>query len=315
MKILFIDTVHPLLINELRASGHDCVEGYELTYEQIKANISEFDGLVIRSRVQLDRKMLEHSKLKFIARAGAGMESIDVDFARRKNIKCINSPEGNRNAVAEHALGMLLMLMNNLGRANNQVREGKWLREPNRGHELRGLTVGIIGFGNMGSAFAEILSGFGIRILAFDKYKSGFGTETIKEATLVEVMNEADVLSIHVPLTSETEYLVNDEFINSCRKNFYFINTARGKCVRTDDLVRHLRSGKIMGACLDVIEYEDLSFEKFSLKSYLDNPSWLYLTNSNKVILTPHIAGWSFESHERISKVLFEKITTLGRGI
>lgn len=310
MKILFIDTCHPLLFESLITDGHQCIEGYNLSYEEVSKMMPEVNGIIIRSRIQLDKEILEKvENLLFIARAGAGMESIDVGFAESKNIKCINSPEGNRDAVGEHATGMLLSLMNNLNRADQQVRKGEWIREENRGHELQGKTVGLIGFGNMGSSFASKLQGFDCKILAYDKYKIGFGNTLVREAGMQEILNEADILSIHVPLTDETEYFIDDSLLNSFKKKIYFINTSRGKCVRTDDLVKNIKTGKVLGACLDVIEYEDLSFEKISGQSrFFENPSWQFLIKSEKVILSPHIAGWTYESNEKIAKTLVRKI-------
>jgi D-3-phosphoglycerate dehydrogenase len=310
MKILFIDTMHPLLINSLRKTGHECIEGYHLSYEEIYKIIGEFEGVVIRSRIILDEKILSVSgKLKFIARAGAGMESIDTAYAKKKDIICLNSPEGNSDAVGEHALGMLLSLMNNLNVADRQVRNGEWIRESNRGHELNGKTVGLIGYGNMGSAFAKKLSGMGCWVLAYDKYKTGFGSEIVKEVTMEEIFSETDVLSLHIPLTAETEYLVNEKYISSFRKNIYLINTARGKCVRISDLVKNLINLKVTGACLDVIEYEESSFEKFSVSDLAkNNTDWKYLINSERVMLSPHIAGWTYESLDRIATVLLDKI-------
>jgi len=309
MKILFIDTCHPLLFENLVNDGHECIEGYDFAFEKIREVIPEVQGVVIRSRILLDKNILEVSKnLLFIARAGAGMENIDVDFAKRKNIVCLNSPEGNRDAVGEHAVGMLLSLMNNLNRADRQVRNGDWIREGNRGHELGGKSVGIIGFGNMGSTFAKKLVGFDCAILVYDKYIKSFGNKFIRESSLEQIFEESDILSIHVPLTSETEYFINSDFIGRFRKNIYFINTSRGKCVRTDDLVKNIELGKVIGACLDVIEYEDTSFESMSGKSFMNNPSWRFLVSSDRVILTPHIAGWSVESNEKIARVLLEKI-------
>ncbi len=310
MKILFIDTCHPLLFESLITDGHQCIEGYNLSYEEVSKMMPEVNGIIIRSRIQLDKEILEKAEnLLFVARAGAGMESIDVGFAESKNIKCINSPEGNRDAVGEHATGMLLSLMNNLNRADQQVRKGEWIREENRGHELQGKTVGLIGFGNMGSSFASKLQGFDCKILAYDKYKIGFGNTLVREAGMQEILNEADILSIHVPLTDETEYFIDDSLLNSFKKKIYFINTSRGKCVRTDDLVKNIKTGKVLGACLDVIEYEDLSFEKISGQSrFFENPSWQFLIKSEKVILSPHIAGWTYESNEKIAKTLVRKI-------
>ncbi len=313
MKILFIDACHPLLLESLIADGHQCIEGSNFSFEEICNWISEINGIVIRSRIQLDKKILERCKnLLFIARAGAGMEGIDVEFAKSKNIICLNSPEGNKDAVGEHATGMLLSLMNNLNRADKQVRAGQWLREENRGHELQGKTVGLIGFGNMGSSFADKLQGFDCKILAYDKYKNSFGNKYVVKSTMKLIFESVDVLSIHVPLTNETEFFIDDNFINMFKKKFYFINTSRGKCVKTADLVNNIKSGKIIGACLDVIEYEDLSFEKISGQgSFISNPSWQFLIASDKVILSPHIAGWTFESHEKIARVLLEKIRDL----
>ena len=310
MKILFIDACHPLLFEALIDDGHHCIEGHNLSYDEVSKMIPNLNGIIIRSRIPLDKKILEKAEnLLFIARAGAGMENIDVGFAESKNIKCINSPEGNRDAVGEHATGMLLSLLNNLNRADQQVRIGEWIREENRGHELQGKKVGIIGFGNMGSSFASKLQGFDCKILAYDKYKKSFGNVLVKESSLQEIFNEADILSIHVPLTDETEYFIDDAFLEKFKKEVYFINTSRGKCVRTDDLVKNIKSGKVLGACLDVIEYEDLSFEKFSGKSnFFENPSWQFLIKSDKVILSPHIAGWTFESNEKIAKALVTKI-------
>jgi D-3-phosphoglycerate dehydrogenase len=312
MKILFIDTAHPFLIDSLRRDGHECVEGYDFPTDKIESTISEYQGIVIRSRIKLDARFLEKAKnLIFIARAGAGMESIDVDYAQRKNIHCLNSPEGNRDAVGEHALGMLLALMNNLNRADRQIRAGEWKREENRGHEIDGKTVGIIGYGNMGSSFAAKLRGLGCNILAVDKYKKGFGSEWVTESDLEELQKSADIVSLHVPLSTETTYLVDDEFIQKFQKNIYIINTARGKCLHTEDLVKNLKSGKVLGACLDVNEYEDSSFEKFSPGGLSGNPTWQFLVQSDKVMLSPHIGGWTFESYEKISVVLYEKICGL----
>lgn len=314
MKILFVDTAHPLLWESLIADGHECVEAFTLSREEILSHMSTTHGIMIRSRITIDKEFLDKSPaLKFIARAGAGMESIDVEYAKQKGVACLNSPEGNRNAVGEQALGMLLSLFNNLNRADRQIRAGEWVREKNRGHELEGKTVGIIGFGNMGSAFAEKLKGFNCKILAYDKYKTNFANEYIAESSLEEIKNNADVLSLHIPLTSETTFLFDDLFINSFAKPFYLINTARGKCVSIHDLVSGLKSGKVIGACLDVYEYEDTSFEKFSIESagLLNNPDWKYLISSDQVVLSPHIAGWTVESLRKIAEVLVSKIRKL----
>lgn len=314
MKILFIDTAHPLLWESMVADGHECVEAYTMSRDEIISHLPSTHGITIRSRITIDKDFLDKATaLKFIARAGAGMESIDVEYATKKGIACLNSPEGNRNAVGEHALGMLLSLFNNLNRADRQIRAGEWIREKNRGHELEGKTVGIIGYGNMGSAFAAKLKGFDCKVLAYDKYKTNFGNDHVLECSLDEIKRNADVLSLHVPLISETTYLMNEQFIDSFAKPFYLINTARGKCVSIHDLVTGLKSGKVIGACLDVYEYEDSSFEKFSIESagLLSNPDWKYLTSSDQVILSPHIAGWTVESLKKIAEVLVSKIRML----
>ena len=308
MKILFIDTVHPSLKALLEKAGHECIDGSQLSKEELKKVFHEYEGAVIRSRFILDKELLDSAtNLKFIARAGAGMENIDVSYAESKNIVCINSPEGNRDAVGEHAIAMLLSLFNNLNKADKEVREGKWIREGNRGIELQGKTVGIIGYGNTGSVFAKKLSGFECNVIAYDKYKKGFGNSFVKEVSLDEIFEGTDILSLHIPLTEETEYLVNDSFINRFKKNIYLINTSRGRCVKTDDLVKNMQKGKILGACLDVNEYEDVSFEKSAIEN-MKSDAWNYLIHSDKVVLSPHIAGWTMESNEKMARVLFEKI-------
>ena len=311
MKILFIDTAHPYLQSSLEKDGHICVDGTKLSRVEILKCINQYDGVTIRSRITFDKEMIDAAtNLKFIARAGAGMESIDVKYAESKGIACINSPEGNRDAVGEHAIGMLLMLFDKLNKADREVRESKWIREGNRGVELQGKTVGIIGYGNMGSSFARKLRGFDVKVLVYDKYKKGYGDKEVKESSIEEIFTEADILSLHIPLTPETEFMVNDRFIKSFRKNIYIINTARGKVLKTDDLVNNMKEGKVLGACLDVLEYEDTSFEKFAIHNlkFEKSETWQYLIQSDEVVLSPHIAGWTFESSEKIARVLFEKI-------
>jgi D-3-phosphoglycerate dehydrogenase / 2-oxoglutarate reductase len=308
--ILFIDSVHPLLQKELEAKGFVCHLHYDWTKEKIGEELHNFDGIVIRSRIKLDKKLIDKgTRLKFIARAGAGMENIDVFYAESQEIKCLSSAEGNRDAVGEHALGMLLCLLNNINRADHEVRQGLWIREGNRGTELQGKTVGIIGYGNMGSAFAQRLKGFDCKVFAYDKYKENYSNEFVKESTLKDLFEQTDVLSIHLPLTEETEFMVNLSFLQKFKKYIYFINTSRGKQVVTDDLVACMKSGKVIGACLDVLEYESLSFEGLD-KDKLP-PSFRYLTESDRVILTPHIAGWTHESNEKISATLARKILEL----
>ena len=286
MKILFIDSAHSSLKKELRKHNIICDEDITSSKSDIEKKISSYDGIILRSRFNIDKKFIDAAaSLGFIARAGAGMEHIDVSYAEKKGIKCISSPEGNSNAVAEHALGMLLSLSNNVCKANTEVKNGKWIREENRGEELQGKTIGIYGYGNTGAAFAKILKGFDLKLLAYDKYKNIFGSEFVKESSTEEIFIQADVLSLHLPLTDETKYLVNDAFISKFKKNIYLINTSRGPIVKTDDLAKNLKSGKVLGACLDVLEYEETSFQ-FLSASCKGQDSFQYLKSSDKVILT-----------------------------
>ncbi len=311
MKILLIDTVHPCFTEELEAIGYQCIDGTKLTESEILDQISEYDAIEIRSRIKIGKEFLDKAtKLKYIARAGAGMESIDESYAQQKGVACLSAPEGNMDAVGEHAIAMLLGLFNNLNRADRQVRQGNWERESNRGVELQGKTVGIIGYGNMGSSFAKKLRSFDVKVIAYDKYKNQYSTDYAEKCELQDIFEQADVLSLHTPLTEETRYMVNEAFINSFKKPFYLINTARGKSVKTDDLAEALKSGKIKGACLDVVEYESHSFENFAADQL--PPAYQYLLNSEKVIFSPHIAGWTFESKEKIARVLVKKIKGLG---
>jgi len=309
-RILFIDSNHPLLHEELQAAGFVCDLQYEWSKEKVAEELDNYTGIVIRSRFKIEKDLIDKgTSLKFIARAGAGMENIDVTYAESKGIKCLHAPEGNRDAVGEHAIGMLLSLLNNLNRADKEVRQGIWIREGNRGIEIQGKTIGIIGYGNMGSAFAQRLKGFGVTVLAYDKYKKNFSDEYAKEAKMDELFEKANILSLHLPLTEETRFLVNSTFIEKFKKDIYIINTARGKNLKTDDLVEQIKKGKVLGACLDVLEYEHTSFEALDPSKLPD--SFKYLIQSDKVILTPHIAGWTFESHEKIARVLVNKIKAL----
>ncbi|MFL5753165.1 MAG: NAD(P)-dependent oxidoreductase [Bacteroidia bacterium] len=306
-KILFIDSNHPALHEMLMQQGYQCDLHWEKSREELIANIPEYDAIVIRSKFKITRQIIDSApRLKCIARAGAGMENIDVEYAESRGMKCVHAPEGNRDAVGEFALALLLNLFNNINRADREVRSGKWIREGNRGMELGGKTVGIIGYGNMGSAFAQRLRGFECRVLAHDKYKSGFSNDLVVECSLNDLFEQADVISLHTPLTSETLGMINSEFISRFRKNIFIINTARGKCLVTDDLVKHLESGKVKGACLDVLEYEDVSFEEINSAEL--PPAFRYLIRSDKVILSPHIAGWTQESNLKIAQVLASKI-------
>jgi len=307
MNIAFIDTVHPVLQEMLEAKGITCEGLYSDDIETLKLKIGAFDGIVIRSRIKLDSTFLAHAtQLKFIARSGAGMENIDLDYCKQKNIICFNSPEGNRDAVGEHMLGMLLMLLNNLKRVDAEVRKGIWIRDENRGYEIAGKTIGIIGFGHMGSTFAKKLSGLDCKILAYDKYKKNFGNSYVEEASVEELYAKCDIISLHIPLTAETKYLVNDGFISSMQKPFYLLNSARGQCVETSSVVEALKNKKIIGACLDVLEYEKSSFENLDVTT-LPEPMQ-YLINAENVILSPHIAGWTHESNYKLSWFLGDKI-------
>ena len=305
MKILFIDTVHPLLKQELEKENHICDSAYNKSKTEIQLIISNYQGIIIRSRFKIDKQFIDcGSNLKFIARAGSGLENIDVDYAENKNIHCYNAAEGNRQAVAEHALGMLLSLFNNLNTADQEIRNGVWEREGNRGIELAGKTVAIIGYGNNGSAFAKVLKGFNVKILAYDKYLKDYSYKN----TMESIYNEADIVSLHIPLTEETTYLVDDKFINSFEKNIYLINSARGKCTNTKHLVAALENGKIKGVCLDVFEYEKTSFENLSQEGFTNDMQ--NLMNSKNTILSPHIAGWTKESNVKIAEVLLNKFTS-----
>lgn len=314
MKILLADSNHPVLQETLIAKGFTCDAFWDKPKEELIAMLPQYDALVIRSKFKITKAILDACpKLKCIGRVGAGMENIDVPYATEKGIKCVHVPEGNMDAVGEHAIGMLLMLLNNIKKADAEVRKGSWIRAENRGTEIKHKVVAVIGYGFMGSSFAQKLTGFGCEILVYDKYKHGFSTNYIKEATLDEIFERADVVSLHVPLTEETTYMVNKAFLNSFKKPIYIINTARGKNLNTADLVEAMKQGKVLGACLDVLEYETTSFEAIDPKS-LPEP-FHYLINSDKVILTPHIAGWTTDSNYKMSKIIAEKIAkVMGEG-
>lgn len=307
MKVLFLDEVHSVLENRLSEAGFECINGIHANREFCQTLLKDCEGIVIRSRFRMDKSFLkEASRLKFIARSGAGMENIDVDYCEKRGIQLFNAPEGNRNAVGEHALGMLLSLLNKLHTADRDVRNGKWDREGNRGYELDGKTVGIIGYGNNGSAFAKKLRGFDVRMLVYDKYKTDFGNDFIIESDLDSLFREADVISFHIPQNEETLYLANSEFFQSFSKPIYLLNLSRGKIVRTKDLVEALKTHRILGAGLDVLEYEKSSFESFFEQDLPED--FKYLLESDRVILSPHVGGWTFESYEKLSSVLADKI-------
>ena len=304
MKILQLDKNHPLITEQLSAKGFEIDDDFSSSYDDVLKKIDAYDGIIIRSRIPIDRNFIEHGKnLKFIARVGAGMENIDGEFATKSGISLISSPEGNRDSVAEHVLGMLLILMNRLFIASNEVKNGIWKREENRGDELLGKTFGIIGYGNMGKAVAKRLSGFGVKVI-FQDILPNLSDEFATQVSLDTLKNEADILSLHIPITNETHHLIDSQFISEMKKDFYFINTARGKNVKTSDLVEAIRSGKVRGACLDVLEYEKPSFENLEV----ENNDSAFLLQSEKVIVTPHIAGWTVQSKEKLAQVIVDKI-------
>ena len=304
MKILLLDKNHPLISEQLLEKNFILEEDFISSYEQVLEKIDKYEGVIIRSRIPLDARLLEKGKnLKFIARVGAGMENIDVSKAQELGIKLINSPEGNRDAVAEHCLGMLLVLMNRLFISANEVKNNVWLREENRGDEIKGKTFGLIGYGNMGKALAKRLSGFGCEVIFYD-IKPNLSDGFAKQVSLEELQADADILSLHIPLNDKTHYIIDEKFISEMKKSFYFINTSRGKNVKTSALIEGIKSGKVKGACLDVLEYEKSSFENLEL----ENDDLQYLLNSEKVIVTPHIAGWTHQSKIKLAQTIVDKI-------
>jgi D-3-phosphoglycerate dehydrogenase len=307
LKILHLDNNHPLLKSQLTEAGYQNDEDHSSTREQLYKKISKYEGIIVRSRITFDRELIDAAtNLKFIARVGSGLESIDITYAIEKGIAVFSSPEGNRNAVGEHALGMLLSLFNKLNKADKQVRSGLWNREENRGIELEGKTVGIIGYGNMGKAFARKLVGFDCEVICHDIVK-GKGNDHALQVPLKELQKRADIVSLHTPWTPLTNRMVNTNFINSFSKPFWLINTARGKSVVTKDLVSALKNGKVLGAGLDVLEFETSSFE--NLFQSKKTPSELIdLVSLDNVILSPHIAGWTDESKQKLAQVIVDKI-------
>ena len=307
MHILHLDKNHPLIIEQFNDLGFTNEEDYTSSKEQVEAKIHKYDGIIIRSRFTLDQDFLSKAtSLKFIGRLGAGLENIDTEYAKSQGIFLAAAPEGNRNAVGEHTLGMLLSLFNKLNKADQEVRHGKWDREGNRGFELDGKTVGIIGYGNMGKAFAKKLKGFDVEVLCYD-IKGGVCDDNARQVGIMEIKQKCDVVSLHVPQTESTINMITGEFLKDFQKNIWLLNTARGKCVVTQDLVDGLKSGKILGAGLDVLEYEKASFEHmFSEKELPD--AFQYLIEAQNVILTPHVAGWTVESKIKLAQTVVDKV-------
>lgn len=309
-KILFIDRSHPYLPQRLTELGFLCETAYDLSKAAIEDKLPEYFGVILRSRINIDSEFINaNTDLAFVAREGVGVEHIDVDYAESKGIRVIISPEGSRDTVGEHALGLLLCLLNNLSRADAQVRRGEWIREGNRAIEIKGKTVGILGYGNMGSAFAQRLAGFNARVIAYDKYKEDYGDTYAKAVSLDTLFTETDILSIHIPYDEINHHFINDDFLNSFQKPVFVVNTARGLVLNTADLVQHMKVGKVRGAALDVLEYEESSFEQIAFN---DLPApFQYLRQAENVVLSPHIAGWSFESKLGHGQVLAGKIEDL----
>lgn len=307
MKILHLDENHPLLAEEFEKLGFENDFDYTSPREAILQKIGTYQGLILRSRLPVDRELLDQaSSLKFIGRLGAGLENIDVEYARSKGIFLAAAPEGNRSAVGEHTLGMLLALFDRLCTANAEVRRGLWRREENRGLEIEGKTIGIIGYGNMGKAFAKRLRGFDAEVICYD-IVGGVGNEDARQVGILEFRKNVDVVSLHVPETPETIGMVDQTFISEIQKPFWLLNTARGKCVNTEALVSGLQSGKVLGAGLDVLEYEKASFESLFQQDDLP-PTFKYLIEAPNVLLTPHVAGWSVESLEKLAQTVVGKI-------
>lgn len=303
-KVIITGNAHPILQQKLTEKGFDVLYEPQISYEEIKAQAAGVVGLVLTTRIKVDQELIDAlSQLEWIGRLGSGMELVDVAYAQTKGIRCASSPEGNRNAVAEHSLGMLLMLMNKMNIAVPEVKQGIWLRNENRGTELYGRKVGIIGYGNTGSSFAKLLEPFEVTVLAHDKYKTGFSNHFVKEVSLEQVLEEAEVISFNVPLTSETHHLLNLDFIAQLKRQPIILSACRGKVINTDDLITGLREGRVSGACLDVLENEKLASYTGSEQQRLAT-----LLDFDNVIVTPHIAGYSHEAFLKMAVVILEKL-------
>ncbi|SDE12539.1 D-3-phosphoglycerate dehydrogenase [Mucilaginibacter pineti] len=301
-NILIVDDIHSIFMEQAEAKGYHCDYRPLIKPDEAMQIINNYQGLVIRSKFKVDKQVLDAAtNLQFVARAGAGMDNIDEAYAAQKNVTLINAPEGNSDAVGEHAIGLLLSLMNNLNKGDAEIRNGSWLREANRGYELKGKTVGIIGYGHMGHSFARKLSGFQVDVIAYDKYKTGFSDRYAREVSMEDIVKHSDVLSLHIPLTPETNGLVDDEYLFHFKKPIFLINTARGKAVKTQAVLNAIKAGKILGAGLDVLEVE--KFPALADQQWFDE-----LRQSGKVILSPHVAGWTFDSYRKLSEVMAEKL-------
>lgn len=305
MKILIVDDLHPVFKEEARKLGFEVDDRPLITRAETLEVIKDYVGIAVRTKFRIDQELFDAApNLKFVARAGAGLDNIDETIAKQRSIQLINAPEGNRDAVGEHSIGLLLALMNNFRQADHQVRNGIWDREDNRGYELKGKTVGLIGYGFMGQQMAKKLSGFEVNVIAYDKYKTGFSDQWVREVSMEEIVKHSDILSLHVPLTKETKQMVNEEYFFHFKKSIFFINTARGEIVNTSAVLEAIQQGKILGAGLDVLETE-----KFPA---LAEQKWYKdLITNEKVILTPHVGGWTFDSYRKISEVLAEKLADL----
>ncbi len=302
--IIVTAKAHPVLMDTLQVKGYEVLYAPEITYDELSKIVENATGLVVTTRIKIDSAILDKAaSLRWIGRLGSGLELIDLDYAASKNILCISSPEGNRNAVAEHALGLLLNLTNNISKSQAEVRNGQWIRDENRGTELNGKTIGIIGYGNTGAAFTKLLLAFNVTVLAYDKYKYGFGNANVKEANLEQVCRYADVISFHLPLTEETRYMADEDFFNALLQKPYIINTSRGKVIKTSALIKALQDEQVKGAALDVLENEHISNLNETEKQEFD-----FLKNRSDVLITPHIAGYSTEAFFKMSEILLQKL-------